>query len=147
MKKGKELKMEIFNNYTVVYGSVNNNNPKALYIAISAWAQPKTDAEENYGRVIKDINKKVKQSLYNKLSADTETEFIKERTIVDLDIRESGIKYGKRSYLNCEITLFLKEEIPVNSDKMKHILNDLVKSTIHSVFDTNKFFKFFKKKV
>ncbi len=147
MKKGKELKMDLFTNYNLVYGSVNNNNPKALYISISTWGQPKSNLDENYNRIIKDLIKKTKQSLYNKLSTDIETLFIKERSIVDLDIKESGIKYGKRSYLNCEITLFLKEEIPVNSDKVRQILNDLVKHIIYSVFDTNNFFKFFKKKV
>jgi hypothetical protein len=35
MKKGKELKVSDFKNYNIVYGSVNNKNPKALYIGLS----------------------------------------------------------------------------------------------------------------
>jgi hypothetical protein len=132
MKKGKEMKMDLFGNYNIVYGSVNNNNPKALYISLSTWAQPRNDSDENYGRLIKDIGKRLRQSLYNILSADTETEFIKERSIVDLDMRESGVKYGKRSFMNCEITLFMKREIPVNSDKMRLILNEREMKKGHS---------------
>ena len=106
MKKGKELKITTLKNYNVSYGSVNNKEPKALYINISAWAQPEYDDCINYHRVIRDLDKKVRQSIYHELT-DNYTLFLKDRTIVDFDIRESGVKYGKRSFTNCEITLFI----------------------------------------
>lgn len=146
MKIGKELKMNTFKNYNIVFGSVNNRHPKAVYINISAWADPQSNSEENYTRIIRDLNKRVKQSLYNTFDTNNESDFIKERTIVDLDIRESGIRYGKRSFMNCEITLFLNSEIPVNSDKMKPMLDDVLDGVIHTSFDANKHFKFHKKK-
>jgi hypothetical protein len=146
MKTGKELKIDNFKNYNVVFGSVNNKHPKAIYINLSAWAEPQSDDDINYSRIIKDINKKVKQSLYNYFDLDDEFEFLKDRTIVDLDIRESGIRYGKRSFMNCEITLFLHSEIPVNSDKMKPILDKVVMQVINSTFENNKVFRFYKKK-
>jgi hypothetical protein len=40
MKNGK-IKTNSFRNYNVVFGS-NNNNSKAVYINISAWAEPQT---------------------------------------------------------------------------------------------------------
>jgi ABC-type oligopeptide transport system substrate-binding subunit len=40
-------------------------------------------------------NKKIKQGLYNLFDNEFETSILKDRTIVDLDIRESGIKFGK----------------------------------------------------
>jgi hypothetical protein len=58
-----------------------------------------------YTRVIKDLNKKKKQTLfiwYRRIP-----KFDLDKTIVDLDIRESGIRFGKRSFINCEVTLFL----------------------------------------
>ena len=62
MKTGKQFKNEEHNNYNVVYGCVDNKNPKSVYINISAWANPtKQDDEISYTRVIKDINKKIKQ--------------------------------------------------------------------------------------
>lgn len=146
MKTGKEVKVSTFKNYNVVYGSVNNKHSKAVYINISAWAEPTDENENNYNRVIRDINKKVKQSLYNLFDTQRESEFIKERTIVDLDIRESGIKFGKRSFTNCELTLFLNHEIPVNSDIMRPMLDEVVKMLVSDIFDTNKSFKFHKKK-
>ena len=146
MKIGKELKINNFKNYNIVYGSVNNKHPKAIYINISAWVQPLNEEETNYSRVIRNINKNIKQSLFNDLNNDKDSDFIKDRTIVDLDIRESGVKYGKRSFMNCEITLFLKTEISVTSDKNKVILDEIVNSVINSSFEDSKHFKFYKKK-
>jgi len=146
MKTGKELKIENFKDYNIVFGSVNNRHPKAVYINISAWAEPLSEEEENYARAIRDINKKVKQSLYNCFNTEAFSEFMKDRTIVDLDIRESGIRFGKRSFMNCEITLFLNSEIPVNSELMKPRLDEVLGVVIKSTFDTSKVFKFHKRK-
>ena len=145
MKTGKEIKMNNFKNYNIVFGSVNNKHSKAVYVNISAWAEPQTEGDVNYSRIIKDINKKIKQSLYNIFDTDS-TDFLKDQTIVDLDIRESGIRYGKRSFMNCELTLFLSSEIPVNSDIMKPMLDDIVNDVISKIFESNRNFKFHKRK-
>lgn len=145
MKKGKELKVNTFKNYNVSYGSVNNKEPKALYINISAWAEPESNDTINYHRVIRDLDKKVRQTIYNEL-IDNYTLFLKDRTIVDFDIRESGVKFGKRSFSNCEITLFMKYELPINSEEMKPILDDLIKNTLEKTFENCKYFNFHKKK-
>lgn len=146
MKTGKELKMNNFKNYNIVFGSVNNRHPKAVYINISAWAEPLSEDEISYSRIIRDINKKIKQSTYNVFDRDEDTEFLKDRTIVDLDIRESGIRYGKRSFMNCELTLFLNSEIPVNSDRMKPMLDRVIDEVINDTFESSKSFRFYKKK-
>jgi hypothetical protein len=147
MKTGKEIKNNNFKNYNVVFGSVNNKNPKAVYINISAWAEPLEEEGVNYTRSIKDINKKIKNVLFNHFYSESDSDFVRNDTIVDLDIRESGIRYGKRSFMNCEITLFLHTELPVNSDKMSYNLDRITPMVIKSVFDENKTFKFHKKKI
>ena len=146
MKTGKEVKTSKFKEYSVVFGSVNNKNPKAIYVNISAWAEPKEDDGINYLRLIRNLNKQVKQYCFNLISDDLTNKFVKERTIVDLDIRESGIKFGKRSFMNCEITLFLEEEIQVNSDTMINKLEWMTENMIKNVFETNEIFKFHKRK-
>lgn len=147
MKNGKEVKVNNFKNYNIVYGSVDNKHSKAVYINISAWAEPQNKELISYNRIIKDINKKIRQNLFNIFDTKTETEIKKNNTIVDLDIRESGIRFGKRSFTNCEITLFLNSEIPVNSENMKDKLNFVTEKIINSCFDNNKTFKFHKKKI
>ena len=62
MKNGKEVKVTSFKNYNIVYGSVDNKHSKAVYINISAWAEPQDNETISYSRVIKDINKKNPQS-------------------------------------------------------------------------------------
>ena len=147
MKTGKEIKTDTYKNYNIVFGSVNNKHPKAVYLNISAWAEPQSSDELNYTRVIKDINKKVKQSFFNHFTYNNNTEFVKERTIVDLTIRESGIRYGKRSFMNCEVTLFLNREILINSEEMRLMLEPLTKLVIESVFENSKSFNFYRKKI
>ncbi len=146
MKTGKELKIEKYKNYNIVFGSVNNKQSKAVYINISAWAEPQQSEFVSYNRTLKDINKKIKQSLFNYFSRDFNSDFNKDKTIVDLDVRESGIRYGKRSFMNCEVTLFLNSEIPVNNEEMKYNLDKIINLIIESVLNNCKIFKFHKKK-
>jgi hypothetical protein len=56
--KRKRIKTNSFRNYNVVFGSINNKHSKAVYINISAWAEPQHNEQIAYTRVIKDINKK-----------------------------------------------------------------------------------------
>jgi hypothetical protein len=146
MKTGKELKVTKHKNYNISFGSINNKHSKAAYINLSTWAEPIEENVVSYNRVIKDINKKIKQGLYNLFDNEFETGILKDRTIVDLDIRESGIKFGKRSFMNCEITLFMDYEIPVNSEHMKEKLDNVISMVVNSIFESNKTFNFHKKK-
>lgn len=146
MKKGKELKINHFKNYNIVFGSVNNKSPKAIYINISAWAEPKFNDEFNYNRIIRDIDKRIRQTIYNTLSANITTPFFKDKTIIDFDIRESGVKYGKRSFTNLEITLFQKYETPVNSESLLPLIENLTQVIIKDIFEKEKHFKFNKRK-
>ena len=146
MKTGKELKVTKHKNYNISFGSINNKHSKAVYINLSTWAEPIDENVISYNRIIKDINKKIKQNLYNSFNNEFENYILKDRTIVDLDIRESGIKFGKRSFMNCEITLFMDSEIPVNSEHMKEKLDDIISMVVNSIFEPNKTFNFHKKK-
>lgn len=143
-KKGKELKLDIFKNYNVVYGTVDNKNLKAIYISISSWSEPQIDDDINYNRAIKDLDKAVRQNIYNQLTKESWGPFLRELTIVDFDIRKSGIKFGKRSFLSCEITLFTKDLSNIGILKPK--ADDIVKQIIDKILETNKVFKFHKKK-
>ena len=146
MKKGKEIKLESFKDYNVVYGSVNNKNPNALYVSISAWAEPVSDSQVNYNRVIRDIDKKIRQTIYDFLSEDILKIFIKENTIVDFDIKESGVRYGKRSFTSCEITLFFRNELPIQSEHVKDYVDILIGKILEKTLESNKHFEFHKRK-
>ena len=85
--------------------------------------------------------------MFNVFDSDSDCLFDKRRTIVDLDISESGIRYGKRSFMSCEITLYLFNEYSITSTFMKDKLEELTDYMLKNVFDDNKTFKFNKKKI
>jgi len=143
MKRGKEIKMSLSDNYNVVSGTVDNKNPKALYINVSAWGEPTQEEELDYGKIIRNLNKQVRKSLYNNLD---ESHFLRDKSIVDLDMRESGVMFGKRSFMSCEVTLYQTEERPINTDDMVEELKTITNSMIEGVFDSHDYFAFHKTK-
>jgi hypothetical protein len=147
MKSGKQIKIKSETNYNITYGCVDNKNPKSIYINITAWLEPLSEEEEDYNKIIKNINKKIRQTIYNFLSNDNTTKFLKDKTIVDLDLRESGIRFGKRSFMSCELTLFQNGEISINSEDMKKNLNTISTVIIKEIFDKDNDFNFYKKKI
>jgi ribosome-associated translation inhibitor RaiA len=117
-----------------------------VFINFSAWAEPIDDVTEiNISSVIRNMNKHIKQTIYDKILS-RESEFIVDRTIVDFDLRKSGIKFGKRSFMNCEITLYLKSELTLTNPDIKDDLYILLKHIIKTVFESNPYFKFHKRK-
>lgn len=143
VKKGKQMKLEMFDNYSVNLGTVDNKNPKALYVTISAWGKPINLDDDNYTVAIKKLNKDIKKKVYEVLPKNL---FDGNRTIVDFEIKESGISNERRSYMNCEITLYKLNNFKIQSN----LINDAVKSVtakvITEVFDLNPYFTFHKTK-
>lgn len=142
MKKGKEIKLNLPYNYNIISGTVDNKNPESIYIQISAWGQPRNNEEENFDSVIKQKSKKVKKVLHESL--DIEQFFPK--IIVDFNMASSGISFKKRSYMSVEMTLFQKNPLPINSDKLLPTLNKISEKIITDVFERDEDFKFYKRK-
>ena len=64
MKRGKELKLDINPNYKIKIGTVDNKNPKSIYINLSAWGELNEDDEEiNYDKVISLLRKRIKNNI------------------------------------------------------------------------------------
>ena len=142
MKRGKEISLEIKENYKVKLGTIDNKDPRTIYLNVSAWGEPLTE-EDNYDIVLNNLRKKVKQKLYTNIK---NSNYSDDRYIVDLDMRSSGITKSKRSYMSCEITLFQKDRIPVNNPITISEGNRLVNNLIDDCFDCNNHFKFYKTK-
>jgi hypothetical protein len=142
MKRGKEIKLNLPYDYNVVSGAVDNRNPESIYIQISAWGKPKNKEEENFDSIIKQKSKRVKRKLFEMLDKE---QFLP-KVIVDFNMASSGISYEKRSYMSVEMTLFQKEPLPVNSDKLLPTLNKISEKIITDVFEKDEDFKFYRKK-
>jgi hypothetical protein len=144
MKRGKEIKLDINPNYKISIGTVDNKNPKSIYISLSAWGQLlKEENEIDYDKIINNLRKNIKQTLNINLNKE---DFHNNKYIVDLDMRSSGISYKKRSFMSCEITLFQKNKIPVHKpqiiDNTTAIINNLIKECLNN----QPYFNFYKTK-
>jgi hypothetical protein len=144
MKRGKEIKIETPYEYNITSGTVDNKNPKAVYLQISAWGKPKEYNIGDYDSIIKQKSKRVKKKLYEILNED---EFHKNMSIVDFNMASSGISYNKRSFMSVEVTLFKKEPyLPINSENMMPIMENISNKLILDVFEKDETFEFYKKK-
>ena len=146
IKKGKEIKMgKAYNDYKVISGTVDSKNPTSVYINISAWGEPTNEDTEQYVTVISSLKKELKKYIHNNLPLS----FNRVRTIIDLDMRESGIAFGKRSFMSCEITLYqrtLTGTKLLRSTELKRVMGDITDRVVEDVFDKYEHFKFHKKK-
>lgn len=144
MKLGKEIKLDLLNNYKTKIGTVNNKESKSLYINLTAWGQLKEiDENLNYDYFLSNIRKKIKQKLNNSLNEEL---FHSNKYIVDLDMRTSGLSVEKRSFMSCEITLYQKKFLPLNKPKIIDNTKTIIKEVIDECLENNSVFTFHKTK-
>jgi hypothetical protein len=142
MKRGKEIRLNLPYEYNVISGAVDNKNPESIYRQISAWGQPKNKGEENFDTIIKQKSKRVKRKLFEVLDCN---QFL-QKAIVDFNMASSGISFDKRSFMSVELTLFQKDPLPINSDKLLPTLNKISEKIISDVFEKDEDFKFYRRK-
>jgi hypothetical protein len=128
MKKGKCVKLNLFNPIKSTYGTVDSKNLKSVYINIQSWVKPK-DEYENWNRIVSNLSREIRHTVYGSINK----EIFEEKSIVDLDLRTSGILHGKKSFFNLEINLFTNSEFDFKSQKLK----DSVKTIVYNIFKEN----------
>lgn len=145
-KKGKKIKLTNNLNHKIFFGCVDNNNPKSLYINISSWVTPIHNDSNDYSKCLRELNKEIKQKTHNHIFYNKKNFFVNDRTIIDLDIRESGVKFGKKSFMSCEITLFSNTDLPINKETTINELTLIANMVIDDVFNKNNYLIFTKTK-
>jgi len=60
-----------------------------------------------------------------------------------MDLRTSGIALNKRSFMNLEITFFIKEKVDFKSIRLKNSIKDIIKIIQKEVFESSKLFDFY----
>lgn len=141
MKKGKSVKLNLFNPIKSMYGTVDSKNLKSVFINIQSWVTPKDDFE-NWNRIVCNLNREIKHSVFN----SNLSEIFLNKTIVDLDLRVSGISSGKKSFFNLEINLYPNIELDFKSEKLKEEIKKVIKYIYHNNIQKNKYFDFSKSK-
>jgi hypothetical protein len=137
MKKGKSVKLQLFNPIKSVYGTVDSKNLKSVYINIQSWVTPKKELD-NWNRVVSNLGREIKHSVFESIN----TNLFQEKSIVDLDLRTSGISHGKKSFFNLEINLYTTSEMDFKSLEIKDSIKKIVKSVFKNNINQNKYFDF-----
>ena len=143
LKQGREINTKISDLFKTSYGTVDVSSLRSIYLNMSTWVEPIEEAI-NWSSPIKKVKSTIKHKIHNQLNDSP----FKDKTIVDLDLRASGIKPGKRSFLRCEVTLYLKElkykdiKVPCISDSIINITDKIINETLL----TSTVFRFYKSK-
>ena len=138
MKKGKTIRINGLKKIKAIYGSVDAKNLKSIYLNIQTWVDPKIDIVDGWDRVISNLSRQIKHTIYDILNRN----YFEDKFILDLDLRSSGIQYGKKSFLNLEITFFIKEQILFKSNSLKMEMKKLTQILFSENFKDNKYFDF-----
>lgn len=141
MKKGKSVKLNLFTPIKSMYGTVDSKNLKSIFINIQSWVTPIKETE-NWNRIVGNLNRQIKHSVFNSNNSN----IFLEKTIIDLDLRVSGISTGKKSFFNLEVNLFTNEELDFKSDKLKLEIKKIIKSIYQNNIEKNNYFEFSKSK-
>ena len=140
MKTGKYIPLGTYNNVKIGYGTVDFKNLKTVYLKLNSWVQPENDTED-YNQTISKTRRKIKESIYNLKDSN-----FKDQCIVDLDIRTTGIKLEKRSFMNLEITLYVEKQFDVKSKEIKNTIKNLLVDVVNDGLIDKKLFNFHKSK-
>jgi hypothetical protein len=137
MKKGKSVKINLYTPIKTVYGTVDSKNLKSLYINMQSWVTPKFE-HNNWNRVVCNLSRDIKHSVFNSINH----KLFKEQSIVDLDLRTSGILHGKKSFLNLEVNLYTNNEMDFKCSEIKESVKTIIKNIVKENVIQNKYFEF-----
>jgi hypothetical protein len=137
MKKGKTSYLTGFKNAKVLYGTVDSVNFKSLYLNIQTWVEP-IIYSENWQRIVLNLSRSIRHTIYEVLDRS----LFDENFIVDLDLRSSGLTLKKRSFMNLEINIYLKDSpVDFKSKELNNSLKLISKKVISQNLSKNENFK------
>lgn len=137
MKKGKTININQYDSLKTFYGTVDSKELKSIYINIQTWVNP-TEDKENWNPTVNSFTRSIKHSVLHSIDQN----IFKENFIVDLDLRTSGIKTGKKSFMNLEINLFLSKELDFKSNEIKESVRKMIKKIYRENILNNNNFNF-----
>ena len=138
MKKGKSCVMKGYRQIKCSYGTVDSKSLKSIYLNIQSWVEPK-GLEMDWMRPVSILNKNIKTVL----SEIINNNLFNDKFIVDLDLRTSGISLNKRSFMNLEVTFFVKNDTDFKSSELKNELKNIISTIEKDCFKNSKYFKFY----
>jgi hypothetical protein len=138
MKKGKTSKINGYSALKTTYGTVDSKNIKSLYVNIQSWVNPKMDYELNWNRVVLNLSRQIKHLILEII----DRKIFEDLFIVDLDLRTSGIQHGKKSFMNLEINIYLREQIDFKSTVLRDSIKKIINHIFQNCIKSNEYFEF-----
>lgn len=139
MKKGKTSHINGFKTAKVVYGTVDSVELKSLYLNIQTWVEPIVDCD-NWTRTVLNLSRAIKHTIYQSL----DNEIFDTKFIVDLDLRSSGLKFQKKSFMNLEINFYIiQPNLDFKDKDIKESLINITSNIFKENFKGNEFFNFY----
>lgn len=135
MKRGKTSKLDLFKDAKCYYGSVDTLELKSIFLVLQTWVVPKME-KENWNLTVGSISREIKHKIFELLNR----KLFKDNFIVDLDLRTSGIKIKKSSFLNLEITFYTKTNIDFKSELLTNEFEKILNEIHTNVLSTSKYF-------
>lgn len=120
----KEYKLDVCNHMSLKYGTVNKDNPQVIYVSGKCWI--KTLKEQDYEKVLLEIEKKMKKNI--KLFLANGEDF-SNKFILDFDISLDNFIPNKKKFLSFDFYLKQKEL----NQKTLIGLKDLLKRKISTI--------------
>lgn len=123
IKLGKEFK-GVINTFKTKVGTTNRLETKSVYVILTAWVSPEdVDTRLDYASR---VNKYIRQYVHTNMSKRYNF-YDRDKTIVSVSLSTSGMKRGKRGFLNCEISLAVKEfDFSTNKKSLESVANEIV---------------------
>lgn len=142
MKKGKELNVKLNKKFKTYYGTIDNKELKTIYVGISTWATP-IEEYDDYSFAISSLRQLIKNGVNQNINSQI---FKADHHIIDIDIKDSRVALNKSSYLNIEITLFVKNQKSILTNLIR---NDMIRfiNGILATIEKSNYFEFTSSKI
>lgn len=137
MKKGKTISINQYDSLKTFYGTVDSKELKSIYINIQTWVTPLED-KDSWTNVVNTLTRSIKHSVFSSL----DKELFRENFIVDLDLRTSGIRKYKKSFMNLEINLYTNSPLDFKSNEIKECVKKIIKKIYRENIINNRHFNF-----
>lgn len=133
----KEYKLDVSNNITLKYGSVNKDNPQVIYVSGKCWVCPtrETDYDDVITRVKSEMRKNIKNIFIDGVNFEN-------RFILDFDISTDGLYPNRKKFLSFDFYLRQKENSKKSLTDLKDLLNrkvGAISSSMVYIFNENDF--------
>lgn len=103
VKLGKQIKLPENHNFIIKYGTINALNPQSIYISLHSWATPRHNLR--FDKKLQKLRRNVQNQIHQSINYNV----FHNKYIVDFDLRVSGLKKNKPSFLSVEVTVYPKQ--------------------------------------